>query len=526
MVVASLHESAMPVLDKPRVISEIKKTKNGNKKKLQASITSVLDGKPRISGELEWYVNGRWETRIMEVRDGCLLVNNSSTGLDLRLPLRHLSLQSASTPRTFSLVRDHQPVATFQARSDEQYERWVKTLVVELMRQTPLEAVRFLDILGITATIVSTRGQDQYPNVGDSMRRGISENNLSSGDDSPAKEDYDHSHMSTPEENFTFEDCFAHRGRPKERFQRECLNNRKKSDEDCEMTEESVSELCEINRGRTKERGLRVRVKNCESQVLGNEILKRPIRAQSSDPVRKMSDSDSELEDVDEQEVAALLLKCQQVDNYVPVREKRRLFESLCRRGRRLAQSSDNLCVNTGNSEVKMKRKKRARSLHDLSRSSKGSVAVREICRYFEQRGQEPREQVLEESPRHKPPTGERGNGGCNAYLSRRRVQRAERRLARYKQQAADTEENIWRLQEEMATLDYQRNQTASSNERSQELRLYAALEMRLAEEEARLSRINEEAARTLREIELATDKFETALMQSSEMTTKNNGRQ
>ncbi|KAJ9584905.1 hypothetical protein L9F63_020760, partial [Diploptera punctata] len=410
------------------------------------------------------------------------------------------------------------------AGSDEQYERWVKTLVVELMRQTPLEAVRFLDILGITATIVSTRGQDQYSETGDSMRNSTSENNLSSGDDISAKEDFNSSNISTPEEKFTFEDCFVQRGRSKERFQRTCLKTRIQSDEDCEMTEEGVSELCDIKRGRTKERGLRVKVKGSTSCELGEERIKRPVRAQSSDPVRKMSDSDSEMEN--EQEVAALLLKCQQVDNYVPVKEKRRLFESLCRRGRRLAQSSDNLCVNTGNTEVKMKRKKRARSLHDLSRCSKSSVAVREICRYFEQRGQEPREKVVEESPRHKPPTGERGSGGCNAYLSRRRVQRAERRLARYKQQATDTEENIWRLQEEMAALDCQRNQTASSNERSQELRLYAALEMRLAEEEARLSRINEEAARTLREIELATDKFETALMQSSEMGTKYNGRQ
>jgi hypothetical protein len=73
------------------------------------------------------------------------------------------------------------------------------------------------------------------------------------------------------------------------------------------------------------------------------------------------------------------------VDNYVPVREKRRLFESLCRRGRRLAQSSDNLCRSAGTVEVKVRRKKRARSLHDLSRSN---VAVRDICRYFEARGQ------------------------------------------------------------------------------------------------------------------------------------------
>ena len=284
----------------------------------------------------------------------------------------------------------------FQAGSDEQYERWVKTLVVELMRQTPLEAVRFLDILGITATIVSTRDPNQYPDIADGIKHEISENNITSVDDTPAKEKCEDS-TSPPEH------CFVQRGRPKERLQRTCLNNRKLS-EDFEMIEEGASELCDVNRGRTKERNLRARFKQCASQEFERERNKRPLRAQSSDPVRKMSDSDSELEDADEQEVAALLVKCQQVDNYVPVREKRRLFESLCRRGRRLAQSSDNLCVNTGAAEVKIKRKKRARSLHDLSRCSKSSVAVREICRYFEQRGQEHKEQLVEESPRHKPP--------------------------------------------------------------------------------------------------------------------------
>ncbi|PNF34077.1 hypothetical protein B7P43_G01168 [Cryptotermes secundus] len=265
------------------------------------------------SSELEWAVDGAWELRHVEVRNGSLVVYSASTRPELRLPLRHLSLQPASHPRTFSLIREHQPLATLQAETDEEYERWVKTLAVELMSQTPLEAIRFLDILGITATIAARRGY---------------------------------------EEDF-------HRPRKHAQLQREnnCTSN--------------------YERGRAKQRVLvKNRVCDCKEKRL---------RAQSSDPVRKMSDSDSELEDADEKEVAALLRKCQQVDNYVPVREKRRLFESLCRQGRRLAQSSDNLCRSTGTAEVKVRRKKRARSLHDLSRSN---VAVREICRYFEARGQ------------------------------------------------------------------------------------------------------------------------------------------
>jgi hypothetical protein len=194
------------------------------------------------------------------------------------------------------------------------------------MRQTPLEAVRFLDILGITTTITPTRG---YEDETGCIRRGRSKDN-----DVP-------------------------------------LGNSSK-----ESTQSDF--IMNYERGRTKRR---VWVNNCVSECLE----KRPVRAQSSDPVRKMSDSDFELEEVDEKEMMALLRRCQQVNNYVPVREKRRLFESLCRQGRRLAQSSDNLASTFGMAEVKLKRKKRARSLHDLSRSS---VAVKEICQYFETCGQ------------------------------------------------------------------------------------------------------------------------------------------
>jgi hypothetical protein len=224
----------------------------------------------------------------------------------------------------------------FQAETDEEYERWVKTLAVELLRQTPLEAIRFLDVLGITATISTRRG---YEGEGGCMGRVPGNKN-------------DGMSLRNPEARFMRED-----------FQRSEL--------------QSKNSTTNYERGRAKHRVL-VKNRVCECK-------EKRLRAQSSGPVRKLSDSESEQEDVDEKEMAALLRRCQQVDNYVPVREKRRLFESLCRRGRRLAQSSDNLCRSAGTAEVKVRRKKRARSLHDLSRSN---VAVREICRYFEARGQ------------------------------------------------------------------------------------------------------------------------------------------
>jgi hypothetical protein len=65
-----------------------------------------------ISGELEWAVGGAWELRHVEVRDGSLVVYSTPTGQTFRLPLRHLSLQSANHPNAFSLVREHKPLVT------------------------------------------------------------------------------------------------------------------------------------------------------------------------------------------------------------------------------------------------------------------------------------------------------------------------------------------------------------------------------------------------------------------------------
>jgi len=86
-----------------------------------------------ISGELEWAVDGAWEPRHVEVRDGSLVVYSTSTGPELRLPLRHLSLQPASHPRTFSLVREHQPLATLQVGYSQPIRYWARAQVGALL---------------------------------------------------------------------------------------------------------------------------------------------------------------------------------------------------------------------------------------------------------------------------------------------------------------------------------------------------------------------------------------------------------
>lgn len=81
---------------------------------------------------------------------------------------------------------------------------------------------------------------------------------------------------------------------------------------------------------------------------------------------------------IEEQHVEDLLKKCQNVENYVPVKEKLFLFESLCKYGRKVRSTEDvSLKVDTGT--------KRARSLHDLTNLN-SHIAVREICKYFEKK--------------------------------------------------------------------------------------------------------------------------------------------
>ncbi|XP_014371237.2 uncharacterized protein LOC106720945 [Papilio machaon] len=109
----------------------------------------------RISGVLRQYYNedeGSWAWVRAAVRGGCLLAWREGTlprRPAARLPLRHLHLRAAALPNAFQLsrLRDDAPVATFQACNETEYARWVRALCVEILGQTPLPQVRFLDVL-------------------------------------------------------------------------------------------------------------------------------------------------------------------------------------------------------------------------------------------------------------------------------------------------------------------------------------------------------------------------------------------
>jgi len=276
----------------------------------------------RIAGVLNVVGIGQ---RYTVVREGQLVIYEDECPSGhpvIRIPLKCMHLLPAGTGLAFTLVpyNDPRPTPTFQAKSDEDYERWVKTLAAELMRQTPLEAVRFLDILGITGALRRTQSVD----------------NLGSWHEKP---DVTASSTPTP-------------------FPEATPRFRKRTD-----LPDVVRDLPPVTR--------KSRSKRRESRVA-------KLRGQSVDALHRLSET--------ENEVSELIDRCQRSDVYVPVKEKRILFESLFKKKENIALSPERGLM-------------KAHSLHDLSTASLPPctfspaseevppfVAVKEMCRYFEQR--------------------------------------------------------------------------------------------------------------------------------------------
>lgn len=271
----------------PRVISEIRKQNPIVNRERREQI------RPRISGDLLVICGNekRWWPRRVMVRGGQLLIGSvpgDSASSSLRLPLRHLSLAAGPLPHSLSLYKGQNIALTIQTASERAFDLWVKTIAIELIRQTPLEAVRYLDIL-------------------------------------------------------TLADCW----------------NKKYNQEDC-----TQDWNCNY-------------IKNEEAQSCNyytNEKQKTKV-----EPKSFVQPPPS-----DERSIEVLLKKCQNADNYVPVKEKLVLFESLCRFGRKVRSTED--------VSVKISvEAKRAVSMHDLSNSC--LTGVRQICKYFENK-REPQEEL------------------------------------------------------------------------------------------------------------------------------------
>lgn len=81
---------------------------------------------------------------------------------------------------------------------------------------------------------------------------------------------------------------------------------------------------------------------------------------------------------IQEKYVQDLLKRCQNTENYVPVKDKLFLFESLCKLGRKVRSTED------VPSKVGPPGGKRAKSLNDLTHNLGSNGAVRQICKYFE----------------------------------------------------------------------------------------------------------------------------------------------
>lgn len=183
---------------------------------------------------------------------------------------------------------------------ESSFDRWVKTLAIELIRQTPLDAIKYLDILTLAKC---------WSRIESKCAKDLNDNDVFLQKD--------------PEKN--------HRVDEEPRLVPSC----------------------------------------CEKLPLKTGNVAQAISKINSSEVRPKDP---------EEVVETLLKKCQNVETYVPVKEKLFLFESLCKMGRKV-RSSEDVSLKPEKSTTK-----RAKSCHDLS-TLNTQIAVREICKYFENKG-------------------------------------------------------------------------------------------------------------------------------------------
>ncbi|XP_050522756.1 uncharacterized protein LOC126895195 [Daktulosphaira vitifoliae] len=138
--------------DKPRVVSACMKRiirANGRTQKplISGSLTATL-------GDDLAYKSGSFDGRcIAEVRGGHLLIRwNGPAGYCWKLLLRHLNITPCEHDNYgFQLIRPDTktPIVSIITDNETDYHHWTTTIAGQLLSQTPLENIKYLDILGI-----------------------------------------------------------------------------------------------------------------------------------------------------------------------------------------------------------------------------------------------------------------------------------------------------------------------------------------------------------------------------------------
>ncbi|XP_032518997.2 uncharacterized protein LOC116771287 [Danaus plexippus] len=370
----------------PRVVAGLRKLRP---ELTPGPVITPADPNLRISGVLRQYYNEdvhSWSWVRVAVRGGCLLAWRDGTlprRPAARLPLRHLHLRAAAAlPNAFQLsrLRDDSAVATFQACNATEYARWVRALCVEILGQTPLPQVRFLDVLPAADTnnkepkkITLQETPMCPPRPPPRARRRLltaSETQLSRRDHSPAATDegivVDH------------DDCDSSSDRSLDlSLSLDTLKTidvvdapiRKaevvKCDNCCKLTA-SPPQHHTLPRARTSdtELGRHRYLKRWEGTTAGAERGRFALEAAR----RKTAAL--------ENRARSCSPNAHEVSQYVPVRERRALFESLSQSGGSLARSSEQLA------RPVMETPRRAASLHDLQAPPTRSVS--DLRQFFE----------------------------------------------------------------------------------------------------------------------------------------------
>lgn len=234
---------------------------------------------------------------------------------------------------------------------------WVKAIAIELIRQTPLEDVKYFDILTI---------DDKWKQKLNEEQRDLNFNCIQQTERCNSCSAISTATNETPKYTApSYPNITKYDNRTLEAPSRYKRNN-------TSLIRHGVnyaSQRSQIYHRNTEKTQVRIRSRSCNSIAKNDTNNTKPQITVTFDQTKNHANND-------EKAFELLLKKCQNHENYVPVKEKLLLFETLCKLGRQVSRSTEDVHLKV---EIATKR---AKSLHDLH--SVSCAGVKQICRYFE----------------------------------------------------------------------------------------------------------------------------------------------